>query len=87
MDTSTCCPQAVAVLGEQRHGRGSRAEQPALVLGLEPAVLERRPPLHAGYSHDHAHGVGHDLLTGVLAVRPGLPEGRDGSHHQPGIDR
>ena len=80
-------PDAVPVLGEQGHGRRAGAEQAALVLRLEPAVLEGRATLHAADPHHHAHGVGDDLLAGVLAVGAGLAEGRDRRHHQVGVDR
>ena len=78
---------AVPVLREQGHRSSSGPKQPALVLRLEPAVLEGRATLHAADSHDHAHGVGDDLLTGVLAVGAGLPEGGDRGHHQVVVDR
>ena len=85
-DTSTCWPTPLRLAGEQGHCRRAGAEKPALVLGLEAAVLEGRPSLDAADAHYHAHSVGNDLRAGVVAVGPGLPEGGYGGHHQLGID-
>ena len=80
-------PHAVPFLGEQGHCGGAGAEQPALVLGLETAVLQGRAALHPADAHHHTHSVGNDFGAGVLAVRAALPEGGYGSQRQTGVDR
>ena len=65
--------------------RGHGAVEAGLVLGLKAAVLQRLAVGGPADAHDPARGVGDDLSTFVVTVRPGLAEGGDGGHHEPGI--
>ena len=71
---------------EQAYGGGRRAVEAALVLRLEPAVLQGFPALGPADAHNHPHGIADNLLTQVLAVGPFLAEGRDGGHHEGRIE-